>query len=373
MNTNIKKICFSLLMMQCILFSLSAVDDDDDSAFALAALNKDDETDNQEIQESENASTTAGEQRISEKSYAKIKSIREVLVKLLGSSRFTTAKDLSERYSDSQNSMQALKETMVHEGDFIENNAETTDSSSIKKDDMKKLIAAAVQETLMNNARPVQATVNTSSQPNTSPSFITPLFTSFQQPMNQSNMQPQPNMNQMQQPMNTFIQQPMDQYNMYSGNNFSPQQPQQNTTMNPMQPMNNGMQQPMDQYNMYPMNNATQLAPQQTFMQTAQPFPATPPTQNAPGIATVNTPTTQPIQTPQTPAKPLATPAPNTPTPSTVPTVNPPTTPAQPATAQAAPLPQDVQYSDEGFPMDVPLDQIDQFLQQNDQANPPTP
>ncbi len=367
MNTNIKKICFSLLMMQCTLFTLSALDDDDDSAFALASLNKDDETDNQEVQDTENASSAAGEQRISEKSYAKIKAIREVLVKLLGSSRFTTAKDLSERYSDSQNSMQSLKETMIHEGDFIENNAESTDYSSIKKDDMKKLIATAVQETLMNNARPVQATVNTSSQPNTSPSFITPLFTSFQQPMNQNNMQAQPNMNPMQ-PMNTFIQQPMnqmqqpmDQYNMYPGNNFSMQQPQQNS-------------------NLYPMNNTqVQQAPQQTFMQTAQPFPATAPTQNLPVVPTINPPTPQPIQTPQTPIPPatpapnISAPAPNTITPTTVPTVNPPTTPAQPAGAQAVPLPQDVQYSDEGFPMDVPLDQIDAFLQQNDQENPPQP
>ncbi len=108
-------------MLQCTLVSLSAFDDDDDSAFALAALNTDadDETSNQETKETESSNTPAGEQRISEKSYVKIKSIREVLVKLLGSSRFTTAKDLSERYTDSQNSMQSLKETMMHEGDLI--------------------------------------------------------------------------------------------------------------------------------------------------------------------------------------------------------------------------------------------------------------
>ena len=79
MNTIIKKICFSLLIMQCALLSLSARDDDDNSAFALAALNTDTETDDQVIKETEKSDTPAGEQRISEKSYAKIKSIREVL------------------------------------------------------------------------------------------------------------------------------------------------------------------------------------------------------------------------------------------------------------------------------------------------------
>ncbi len=334
MNKIIRKICFSLLILQCTFFSLSALDDDD-SAFALAALNTDaDDTENsQDGKETEPSDAPASEQRISEKSYAKIKDMREALVKLLGSSRFTTTENLTERLNESISNLESLKETMIHEGDFIENSSKASESSSLKKDDIKKLVAAAVQETLMNNAHPMQATVNAPLKPNTSPSFIAPIFSPLPpQATNQMNqMQPQQNMNMnsMQQPMNNFMQQPI--------------QPQQNISQ---------MQgQSMDQYNIYPTFNPieqTTPAPQQSFMQSAQPFPATPPAQITPAKLI-----TSPVQNNATALKPSSTSA------------------NLPEATPSAPLTQEIQYSDEGFPMDVPLDQIDQFLLQNDQSYTP--